>query len=128
MQEPLFAIDCYNRPEVKTEIDADAQVLRNMLMTRRNCHVTDGVGFEISRFRFNDLEKSASTIENELREHCLKYLPNIYIDSVKINKRNNKQLLLAITIVNKNTNKTKSVFLNMTEEVPSKLLLDIIQK
>lgn len=128
MREALFAVDCFNTPDIKKGVDADAQVLRNMLMARRDCHVTNGIGFELSRYRFTDIESSASVIENELREHCLKYLPEIYIDKLNIKRRSSKQLLIAISIVNKDSGKQKSVFLNMTEDIPSKLLLDIIQK
>lgn len=128
MQEALLGVDCFNTPEIKKGIDADAQVLRTMLMTRRDCHVTEGIGFELSRFRFTDLESSASTIEHELREHCLKYLPDIYIDKINISRRDAKHLLMVISIIDRNTNKPKSVFLNMKEEIPSKLLLDIIEK
>lgn len=128
MQEALFAVNCFNTPEIKQGVDAEAQLLRNMLMARRDCHVTNGVGFELSRFRFTDIETSSSTIEHELREHCLKYLSEIYIDKFDVKRRGAKHLLISISIVNQNTGKQKSVFLNMTEDIPSKLLLDIIQK
>lgn len=126
-KELCFDIDCFNSPKTISDSFCDAEQLRIMLMARRDCHVTYGVGFELSRYRFQDFEESANNIENELREHCLKYLPNVLIQKMDIMRSSSKKLLISITLLSTKSDEVKTVFYRLEQsEATSELLLSII--
>lgn len=126
MKELLLDVDNFNTPKVLNHVDGEAEQLLNMLVGRKDVRVTPGVAFEVRRYRFKELKESISSIENDFREHCNKYLPGIYIDSLHVRARTEESLLMVMTIIEKETNAARNIIFNI-EDKKTSLLIKLIQ-
>ena len=125
-KEVLFDVDSFNTPKVLEGADANAQLLYNALMCSRDTRITQGIAYEIRRFRFEELKTAISTIENTLRDYCTQYIPDIYVSSIKTHARTSTSILLSIEIIDETTKDNRNIIFSV-EEKNSKLLVDLIK-
>lgn len=123
--ELLFDVNDFNEPAYASGSDADALLLHNVLLGRDDSHITRGVGFNIQKYRFKEITNSVGEITTELNNHCAKYVPHIYIDSLQAQTTTGENIILLINIKNLTSGESKNVYFNITS-TSTKMLVDIM--
>lgn len=130
MKEMLLAVDDFNQPKTIENEDAYAMQLHHSISGRRGSRVcdtkTEGLAFEIKRFRFSELKDASQTIMNELVLHCQKYIPEIYIESINIIPDGEDKLFIYVNTSGKIVTESSIIFLVENDE--PELLVNLISK
>lgn len=125
MIELAFDVDNFNKPKEYKDGDAKAIQLHHSLSAKQTTSLTKGLAFEIRRYRFNEIQGAASTIENSLREHCTKYLPEIYIEALQVQIVNNNSLYILLTLLDETTQTDNTIVFSVSNKV-TQLLVDLV--
>ena len=125
MIELAFDVDNFNKPKTYENGDAKAIQLHHSLSAKQTTSLTQGLAFEIRRYRFNEIDGASSTIENDLRAHCMKYLPDIYIESLQVQVVNSNNLYILLTIVDDATKSDNTIVFSVSNKV-TQLLVDLV--
>ena len=113
--ELTLSFDNFNRPLIKEDADADClKILRCLTRTKDN-PVGGNVEFNISKYRFSDIDQMQSTLASDIRNHINRVLPYVLLDDVDVMKLSEKQLGLVITITGE-TERSKKRYLFTLEK------------
>lgn len=124
--EPVFDVDEFNNPKLFEGAEADVNLLYHIITGRSDVHVTPDVCFNIQKYRFKDLEQSASDIETRLRNHIDTVAPEIYLNSIDIKTVDDKKIYLTMNVYNDTTGKRNSILFKITNKDNTKLLVDLV--
>ena len=97
MEEPLFSIGNFGKADSAKGDVVSAMMIYNSIKGNRGSSIVEGPFFDINRWRFEDMEISATQIELELKQHCLERL-KLQLESVIVIPTKNRTLLLSIVI------------------------------
>ena len=108
--ELTLSFDNFNRPMIKEDADADClKILRCLTRTKDN-PIGGNVDFNISKYRFSDMDDLQSTLATDIRNHINRVLPYVILDDVDVIRLSDTQLGLIITITGE-TEKSKKRYL-----------------
>lgn len=125
MVELTLDIDNFNKPRTLSGSKANAAQIEESLLGKRDSHVTDGVMFMISRYRFKEFTQAMADIKRDLESYCSKYLPNIYIQSIDVKTKTNTSLYVYIYLTDIVESET-SVIVFSVEQQKNELLVNLI--
>lgn len=117
LTEHFLSIDPFNQPRTKSGVEADASLVATLFMMKKGSNpLFPDMGFDISSYRYKDIEESITYIKTEFSIHCSTYLPHIQIDTIDVHRTGNKTLMFAFTIVNTYSEKKTNIVFKVVEE------------
>lgn len=124
-KEVLLSIDSYAKP--KEDLSPEALLVSTLLLKRPGTSPAHPYeGFYLNKYRFKEIEDNIITIQNEFKEQCEKYLPDIYVDDIKVQKVDDKTLVLGISIIGEKKKEQEFITFKITEQQKGKLLAELI--
>lgn len=124
--DPVFDIDEFNKPAQYSGPDADILNLYRIIKGRDNSHVTNGIGFNIEQYRFEEIISSKTDIETRLRNHITEVSPEIYLDSINLNVIDRKTLFFIINVIKQQSGMRDTIFFKITNKDNTHLLVELI--
>lgn len=109
--EPLLNIDNFDTPENAVHAKEKAVLVYQTIFGRDD----NGVGFNISKYKFRKILDSAIEIEQNLRQHLLKVL-KIYLNSFNVYKIDNTSLRIELSVLDEDTKEEISLMISVMEK------------
>lgn len=96
--ELTLSLDNYNKPSVKEDADADALRIMRALLRKVDNPIGGNIAFNISQYRFQDMDILESTLANDISIHLNRVLPMLMIDNVEVMQVSKNELVISIEI------------------------------
>lgn len=125
-KELLFAIDNFNTPKKLDDTLSNSQLLYYALMGRDDTRVTEGLMYQLKKYRFKDLTEAIGTISSTLSDYCSMHIPNLIINDISVQPRTETSIILVVDVIDKLTTDNRKIIFNVTDS-NTKLLVDLIQ-
>lgn len=98
MKEHVFSLNAFNMPKVFDQADAGYVLIVRLLLLdpgKFQSHPEMGVGLR-TRYRFNNDDDLLQTLQNDIRNQMIKYLPEIATTEVRLVITRNNELGIII--------------------------------
>lgn len=127
--ELTLNINKFNRPDVKQDADADALRIIRCILKRKSNPLFGDLEFNISQYRFEDIDELATSLASSIHNHLERVLPDIVIHSVDVTKFNYNTIGIGVVIsgITANSKKHYLFKLEKPEGVKNLNLKDIIK-
>lgn len=127
--ELTLNINKFNRPDIKQDADADALRILRCILKRKSNPLFGNLEFNISKYRFEDIDELATSLASDIHNHLERVLPDIVIHDVDVKKLNHNTVGIGIMITGKTENSRKQYLfqLQKPDGVKDLKLKDIIK-
>lgn len=117
LTEHFLSIDNFNQPRTESGVHADATLVATLFMMKKGTNpLYPDMGFDVSSYRFQDIEDSMTQIKTEFTNHCSTYIPHIQIDTIDVQRTGKKVLLFGFTLINTYSETKTRIAFKVVEE------------
>lgn len=125
-KEPLLSINQFNMPDHVNGVDADGYNLAVLLVMRTGSNpMFPNMGFNLTKYAFNELEDDLSKIGSDFKQHASIYLPEVTVIDIVATTPNDNKMLLNLLYQNNSVGEEKNIIFQVKNE-NSYLLVDIL--
>lgn len=114
--ELTLSLDNYNKPSVKEDADADSLRIMRALLRKVDNPIGGNIVFDISQYRFQDIDMLQSTLANDISTHLNRVLPMLVIDNVDVMKVSDNELMINIEISGTTERSKKRYLFNFQQD------------
>lgn len=125
--ELTLSFDSYNKPLIKLDADADICRILRCLIRKQDNPVLGNLCFDISKYRFEDIDYLSRSLDSDISAHMARVLPDIIITEIKVLKVNRNTLMISIEVLGKSMKSRKKYLTQLSQDKAMNVNLDAIK-